>query len=100
MSEKLFLDSIITNKYRGLLRGARHILNDEGIKEVRKAFKMAYDASKDLPNIQNEPYINHCIAVARICIEEIGLGKTTIVCSLLFNLVNDGRLKIEDVKKK
>jgi GTP diphosphokinase / guanosine-3',5'-bis(diphosphate) 3'-diphosphatase len=100
MSEKLFLDPIITNKYRGLLRGARHILNEEGIKEVRKAFKMAYNASKEHAPIQNEPYINHCIAIARICIEEIGLGKTTIVCSLLFNLVNDGHLKLEDVKKE
>jgi GTP diphosphokinase / guanosine-3',5'-bis(diphosphate) 3'-diphosphatase len=100
MSEKLFLDSIITNKYRGLLRGARQVLNEEGIKEVRKAFKMAYNASKDHAPIQNEPYINHCIAVARICIEEIGLGKTTIICSLLFNLVNDGHLKLENVKKE
>jgi GTP pyrophosphokinase len=100
MSDKLYLDEIITRKYRGLLRGARHILNEEGVKEVRKAFKIAYEASKDHPNINNQPYINHCIDIARICIEEIGLGKTTIICSLLFNLVNDGYLKIEEVKKE
>jgi GTP pyrophosphokinase len=100
MSEKLFLDSIITNKYRGLLRGARHLLNDDGVKEVRKAFEIAYNASVNHAPIQDQPYINHCIAIARICIEEIGLGKSSIVCSLLFNLVNDGYLKLEDVKKE
>ena len=99
MSEKLFLDNVITSKYRGLLRVARNLLNDEGVKEVRKAFKMAYEASKDHPSINDEPYINHNIAIARICAEEIGLGRTTIVCSLLYNCVHDGHIPMSTIKQ-
>jgi GTP diphosphokinase / guanosine-3',5'-bis(diphosphate) 3'-diphosphatase len=100
MSDKLYLEKVITNKYRALLKGARHLLNEEGVAEVRKAFKLAYNASKGHPYINGEPYINHCVAIARICIEEIGIGRTSIICSLLFNLVHDGFLSIEEIKKE
>ncbi|HEY4785443.1 MAG TPA: RelA/SpoT family protein, partial [Bacteroidales bacterium] len=99
MSDKLYLDNVITNKYRGLLRASRHLLNDEGVKEVRKAFKLAYEASKENPLVDGEPYINHSLAIARICAEEIGLGRTTIICSLLYNSVHDGHLAISEIKK-
>ena len=100
MNDKLYLDSKITNKYRGLLRVSRNILSENDIKEVRKAFKMAYNASKDHPDVVCEPYINHCIAIARICVEEIGLNKISIICSLLFNLVYDGYLSIDPIRKE
>ena len=99
MSDKLFLENVITNKYRGLLRVSRNLLNEEGVKEVRKAFRMAYEASKDHAPINGEPYINNCIAIARICAEEIGLGRTTIICSLLYNCVHDGHISISEIKK-
>jgi guanosine-3',5'-bis(diphosphate) 3'-pyrophosphohydrolase len=89
----------MTNKYRGLLRVSRNLLNNEGIKEVRKAFKLAYEASRDHPPVNGEPYINHCIAIARICAEEIGLGRTTIICSLLYNCVHDGHISVSEIKK-
>ena len=90
MADKLFLDNIITNKYRGLLRVARNLLNEDGVKEVRKAFKMAYEASLHHPQMNGEPYINHCVAIARICVEEIGLGRTSIISALLYPFVHDG----------
>lgn len=99
MSDKLFLDSIITSKYRGLLRVSRNLLTNDGVKEVRKAFKMAYEASQDHPAINGEPYINHNVAIARICAEEIGLGRTTIICSLLYNCVHDGHIPISRIKE-
>jgi (p)ppGpp synthetase, RelA/SpoT family len=100
MSDKLYLDHIITNKYRGLLRVSRNLLDNDGVKEVRKAFKMAYEASKDHPPVNGEPYINHCVAIARICAEEIGLGRTTIICSLLYNCVHDKHISIDEIKKQ
>jgi GTP diphosphokinase / guanosine-3',5'-bis(diphosphate) 3'-diphosphatase len=100
MSEKLYLDNIITNKYRGLLRASRNLLNNDGVKEVRKAFKLAYEASKNKPTVDGEPYINYCIAIARICAEEIGLGKTPVICALLYNFVQDGSIPISTVKQE
>lgn len=98
-SEKLFLDNIITSKYRGLLRVARNSLGASGTAEIRKAFHLAYGVLKDKPDINNEPYINRCIAVARIAVEEIGLGKTSIICSLLYDAVHEEKLSLDVVKE-
>jgi GTP diphosphokinase / guanosine-3',5'-bis(diphosphate) 3'-diphosphatase len=98
-SEKLFLDNIITSKYRGLLRAARNTLNAEGIREVRKAFHMAYEVLKNKPDINHEPFINRCISIARISSEEIGLGRTSIICSLLYDAVHEGHISIDLIKK-
>lgn len=96
--EKLYLDSVITSKYRGLLRVARNYLTPEGVNEVRKAFKMAYNACKNSPDFNNEPYINRSISIARIAVEEIGLGRTSIICSLLYDSVQNGIIKIDEIK--
>jgi GTP diphosphokinase / guanosine-3',5'-bis(diphosphate) 3'-diphosphatase len=99
MSEKLYLENVITNKYRALLKAARNLLTDDGVKEVRKAFKLAYEASKNQPLKNSEPHINHALSIARICAEEIGLGRTTIICSLLFQYVQDGLIPLAVVKE-
>ena len=98
-TNKLYLEHVITNKYRGLLRVSRNILNEAGVKEVRKAFNLAYAASKSHKTINEEPYINHCIAIARICVEEIGLGRSSIVSSLLFSFVQTKQISIETVRE-
>lgn len=98
-SEKLFLDNIITSKYRGLLRVARNTLGATGTAEIRKAFHLSYEVLKDKPDISNEPFINRCIAVARIAAEEIGLGKTSIICSLLYDAVHEGKISMEKVNE-
>jgi GTP pyrophosphokinase len=97
--EKLYLDNIITSKYRGLLRAARHSLGQTGTAEIRKAFHLVYDVLKDKPDINNEPFINRCISIARIGVEEIGLGKTSIICSLLYDAVHEGKISLEKVKE-
>jgi GTP pyrophosphokinase len=97
-SEKLFLENSITSKYRGLLRASRNTLGNTGTTEIRKAFHLAYEALSDKPFLNNEPFINKCITVARIAVEEIGLGKTSIICSLLYDAVHEGKISLENVK--
>jgi len=41
---------------------------------VRTAFEMAVDAHKTMRRKSGEPYIFHPLAVAMICVDEIGLG--------------------------
>jgi GTP diphosphokinase / guanosine-3',5'-bis(diphosphate) 3'-diphosphatase len=99
MSERIFLESIITNKYRGLLKVARPVINNNDVAEVRKAFQMAYAASKNYQPLNGEPYINNCITIARICTEEIGLGSICIICSLLYSFVRDGHISLSLVRE-
>jgi GTP pyrophosphokinase len=98
MSEKLFLEPIVTNKYRGLMRAVRNTFSEADVIEVRKAFRMACSASKNDNSPNGEPRINHFIAIARICVEEIGLGRLSVVCCLLYNYVQEGQISLETVK--
>jgi GTP pyrophosphokinase len=47
-----------------------------------------------------EPYILHPIAVAKICVEEIGLGVRSTICSLLHDTVEDTDISLDDIQKE
>jgi GTP diphosphokinase / guanosine-3',5'-bis(diphosphate) 3'-diphosphatase len=65
---------------------------------VRKAFKVAADAHKDMRRKSGEPYIYHPLSVATISAGEIGLGTTSIVCALLHDVVEDTEYSLEDIR--
>ena len=50
---------------------------------------MAAEAHKTMRRKSGEPYILHPLAVARICVEEIGLGIRSTICALLHDTVED-----------
>ena len=72
----------ILKRYKSLLRSIRHDLTNEQKKTIRSAFDLALDAHKDMRRKTGEPYIYHPLAVAQICVEEIGLGTTSIISAL------------------
>ena len=65
---------------------------------IRKAFKIAYDAHKGALRASGEPYILHPIAVAKIVTVEMGLGITSIVASLLHDVVEDTEYTLEEIE--
>ncbi len=66
---------------------------------VVRAFEVAREAHKGVRRRSGEPYITHPIAVARICVEEIGLGVKSVVASLLHDVVEDTDLTVEDISR-
>jgi len=60
---------------------------------------LACSASKDYPLMNGEPFINHYITIARICVEEMGLGRIPVVCSLLYTYVQDGHIPLDTVRE-
>lgn len=89
----------ILRRYRRLLRKAKPVLKDGDAKIIKKAFNMSVDAHKDMRRKSGEPYIYHPIAVAQICVEEIGLGTTSIVSALLHDVVEDSEYELHDINK-
>ncbi len=87
----------ILNAFRGLLRALKN-RSKEDTRIIRKAFDVAVDAHKDMRRKSGEPYIFHPIAVARICVDEMGLGATAVVCALLHDTVEDTHITLEDVE--
>lgn len=90
----------ILKRYRALLRASKSTLQRGDKKEIRKAFDMALESHKDMRRKSGEPYIYHPIAVAQIAAEEIGLGTTSIVCSLLHDVVEDTDITLEDIERE
>jgi hypothetical protein len=67
----------IISRYRKLLRKAKPILNEGDAKLIKRAFTLALEAHKDMRRKSGEPFIFHPLAVAQICVEEVGLGTAT-----------------------
>ena len=58
------------------------------------------EAHKDMRRKSGEPYIYHPLEVALVCVEEIGLGTTSIVAALLHDVVEDTDWELEDIERE
>src|ERR1700712_2634063 len=90
----------ILRHYRALLRALREKLKKGDKELVRHAFELAAEAHKTMRRKSGEPYIIHPIAVAMICVEEIGLGVRSTICALLHDTVEDTDVSLEDVERE
>ncbi len=90
---------LILREYKGLLRCLKPKLKPGDKELVRNAFEMAADAHKTMRRKSGEPYILHPLAVAKICVEEIGLGVRSSICALLHDTVEDTDITLEDLER-
>ncbi|MBZ5858172.1 RelA/SpoT family protein [Flavihumibacter profundi] len=90
---------LILREYRALLRCLKPKLKPGDKELVRVAFEMAADAHKTMRRKSGEPYILHPLAVARICVEEIGLWVRSTICALLHDTVEDTDITLDDVER-
>ncbi len=88
----------IIRRYRRLLRRAKPFLKDNDAKLIKKAFNTSLEAHKEMRRKSGEPYIYHPLAVAQICVDEIGLGTTSIVAALLHDVVEDTEIELEEIE--
>ncbi len=89
----------IINRYRRLLRKAKPILNDGDAKLIKRAFTISLEAHKDMRRKSGEPFIFHPLTVAEICVEEIGLGTTSIIAALMHDVVEDTDIELADIER-
>ena len=90
----------ILRHYRALLRALRPKLKKGDKELVRLAFEISADAHKTMRRKSGEPYIIHPLAVAMICVEEIGLGVRSTICAMLHDTVEDTDISLEDVERE
>ncbi len=106
--QRIDMSTIITNseqerleilrQYRRLIEVWHTRKNTEDKWLVRKAFRLAADAHKDMRRKSGEPFILHPISVAIIAAKDIGLGRTSIISALLHDTVEDTDLTLEDIR--
>lgn len=90
----------IVRHYRALLRALREKLKKGDKELLRTAFEMAAEAHKTMRRKSGEPYVLHPLAVAMICVEEIGLGVRSTICALLHDTVEDTNIALDDIKSE
>ncbi len=91
-------EQIIQEQFEELLQSYVNSNHRKKVDLIRKAFNFAHSAHKGLRRRSGEPYILHPIAVARIVIDEIGLGSTSICAALLHDVVEDTEYTYEDIE--
>lgn len=89
---------LILREYRALLRALKHRLKKGDKKLVRRAFEIAAEAHQHMRRKSGEPYILHPLAVAKIVVEEISLGVTSVICALLHDTVEDTEVTLKDIE--
>lgn len=89
----------IISRYRRLLRKAKPILKDDDAKRIKRAFTLALEAHKDMRRKSGELFIFHPLSVAEICVEEIGLGTTSIIAALIHDVVEDTDIELSDIER-
>ena len=90
----------ILRHYRALLRVLKSKLKPGDKILLRTAFEMAAEAHKTMRRKSGEPYILHPLVVAKICVEEIGLGIRSTICALLHDTVEDTDVTLEDIQRE
>jgi GTP diphosphokinase / guanosine-3',5'-bis(diphosphate) 3'-diphosphatase len=90
----------ILRHYRALLKDLKPKLKPGDKELVRHAFEMAVEAHQTMRRKSGEPYILHPLAVAKICVEEIGLGVRSTICALLHDTVEDTDISLDDIKRE
>src|SRR5450432_4180503 len=91
---------LILREYRALLRSLKTKLKPGDKELIRHAFEIAAEAHKTMRRKSGEPYILHPLAVAQICVEEIGLSVRSTICALLHDTVEDTDITLEDVQRE
>ena len=91
---------LIDDAWQDLKRSCDKICKgDDDRNLINRAFFLAKEAHQGVRRRSGEPYLLHPIAVAKIVIEEIGLGVKSVVAALLHDVVEDTDYTIEDIER-
>lgn len=91
-------EQMIQREFEALLDDYAHTPHRQKVELITHAFNFAHRAHYGVRRLSGEPYILHPIAVARICVKEIGLGSTSICSALLHDVVEDTDYTVEDIR--
>ena len=93
-------NELIQREFESLrIASLKRCANQEEYEDVIRAFEFANEAHKGVRRRSGEPYIIHPIAVAKIVVQEIGLGYKSIVTALLHDIVEDTEYTVEDIER-
>lgn len=88
----------IYTRYTDILRSCRNLISREDLQPIRKAMKIAI--LNEQPDSSNRyAQILRMLDITLIITQEVGLGRTSIICSMLHQTVEKEQLSLEKVKE-
>ena len=93
--EKMELD----RQFDVLLHCWKSRKNEQDVTKVTEAYLLAANAHKEARRRSGEPYMYHPLAVATIIAGEMGMGRTSIICALLHDVVEDTEYGLEYIRE-
>ena len=90
---------LIESHWQDLQRSCEKICkSEEDWNFIKRAYFLAKEAHQGVRRRSGEPYFLHPIAVAKIVVDEIGLGVKSVVAALLHDVVEDTEYTVEDME--
>jgi len=96
---KASYDQPLVQSYIRLLKTHGRLFTYNERIELKRLLKNYFQLNPVSAFSQGDPVLNK-LSVSEIILDEVGLGRTAILGFLLYELVRDGLLTIEDVEKK
>ncbi|MDR2138724.1 MAG: RelA/SpoT family protein [Tannerella sp.] len=88
----------VQEEFNLLIDDYLHTNHRRKVERITRAFQFAREAHRGVKRKDEDPYIMHPLAVARIVCKEIGLGSTSICAALLHDVVEDTEYTVEDIR--
>ena len=90
----------VGEKFQALLTSCRNLGSPKDIKQIKAAFNIAIREVLHLPEEQAIDEINKELDIATMISREIGLGRTSIICALIYSACNSDHITLEEVNKQ
>ena len=87
----------VGTRFNELLKQTESFADKEDIELITKAFNFASDTYKNSYTVYGAPYITHSLEVAKIAVEEVGLGAKGIAGALLHDMLLGTDITTEDL---
>lgn len=90
---------VLLQSYKRLLQFTADIRQPDDIVKIKKLMSEASE-SVDIMHFKAPGFsgLRHSIEVAQIVVEEVGLGRTSVICALLYDTMQIARIPREEIK--
>lgn len=88
----------IFSKYTTVLKSCRNLVSSDDIRQIRQAFKIAIRNERGASELEHQE-LSRMLDITLIITQEIGLGRTSIICAMIHRTVAKDKLTLEQVRE-
>ena len=91
-------NDMIGQAFNSLMEGCRSFCSRQEQDAIRSAFELAVRVHGEQKADNGEYRVIHSVKIARVAMEEIGLGATSVIAALLHDVVNCSEITIAEIR--